>query len=224
MTLNELLINVSTDLHDYDPTDEGNSYVHWSKQQLIAYYNEAMCLIASTYKQNDFVVSRIIKLRAGISQDVCCNLLGAIVEQVDEFGNFIGHIRPMVKDKLNPWIGKACNVRPENYKVQNIYTTSEAPSQFEVNPPVPPVGSFYVKAKCSEPPNSLGINDLNKDISSCKYNPAVVQYMLYRALANETESGVDVSVADRHQKLFFDLLNVQVKSERYFKSAQGDNK
>jgi hypothetical protein len=211
MTLRQWLINLATQLGDYHPGNAALQFQHWPQGLLLSYYNDAACWIASQ-KPSDYIKTRIVKLQPGTTQVTCCALVGAVTEHVTSAGEYISTITTI--KKLPTWRGSGCS-SDADYSPLNAYRVDSDPDSFEIYPPVPSCGCYYVKIRCSNPPATLDASDLDKELPACKYSAALTEWALYRALSGETDTSL-ISNAQMHYKAFFDLLSIQQKAEQAF--------
>lgn len=220
MTLRSYLETIATSLGDFDKEDANSSYQHWSLDTLLTWYNEAMCIIA-TYKPGDFVKTKIMKLQPGTIQLPCCNQVGTAVEFTDARGKHISYLRPLdAKTAVRPWRGLSC-ITPiaSKYVPTNTWKMDGASDSFEIYPPAPEFGNYYVKFRCVQSPAGLTTAELDSDQKDCRYNAPAAEWILFKALSGETDTQL-IASAQLHYKAFFDLLGVQVKSMDKFMAQQ----
>lgn len=215
MSLRSFIESVSRSLGDYDSENAGNSFIHWSEADLLRWYNEAMCLIA-TYKPQDFAKTKILRLRPGTTQFACCNNIGSTVALVTKDGEHIKYLRSSTaKITQNPWRGRKCSTNAAGYEPDNVIKIDDSGDTFEIHPPVPDKGGYYVQIRCVQSPAAMTAADLDGETSDCRYDAAARQWMLFSALSGQTDSGM-LNAAQIHYKAFWDMLGIQQKSmERY---------
>jgi hypothetical protein len=200
MKVGQFLDTIATQLNDFDPSDASNSYVSWSKSLLASYATDAYCVIAAL-KPEEFISTRIVKLQPGTTQTTCCTVVGGITEYTDSTGAYISRINPL---KMPPtWRGSARTTG--HYKPESTYRASGDPTSFDIFPPVPSTGSYYVKIRCSQAPDEINPNDLTADLPPCKYKAAVNEWVMYRALSGDNDSA-SINLAQLHYKAFNDIM------------------
>lgn len=215
MTLDVWLKNLSTQLGDFQEDDSSQQFVHWPKDLLLSYYNDAVGVIASL-KPQDYTTTQIVRLLPGSTQTTCCTRIGPVTEFVDKYGRFISRIR--ASKKASTWLGTdAC--ADGCYKPDGTYKLDEALNSFEISPPVPETGEYYVKVRCSGAPPALTEADLANPVPPSKYSAAITEWALYRAFSGETDLAL-LNMAQLHYKVFSDLLGLQMKAETAFLKAQ----
>lgn len=222
MTLRNYLSNIAKSLGDFDEEDASAQFKHWSLSTLLDWYNEAMCIIA-THKPQDFVKTKVMKLQAGTTQVSCCKQVGAAIEYTDARGQHIGYLRPLDgKSAVRPWRGSSCAPQiTAAYAPTNVWRMDSASDSFEIYPPVPNAGDYYVKIRCVETPAAKDIGNLDEDQGDCRYCAAAYEWVLYKALSAETDAGM-LQAGQTHYKAFFDIIGVQIKSMERFNAQQNN--
>jgi hypothetical protein len=220
MKLSQLLDDVASDLGDWPDKGGPRSFRNWSRELLISRFNEANCLIATTYKPKDFHSTKIVKLAYGSLQDfsACCQNVVSISEQVSADGQLVTTLSTSTKKNARDWNAiwskKACAtaVPGKPYVIDQVMRNQGTTAVFSVSPPVPYGTDAYVKLVCGGVPGQ--VTDLNADVSSCKYLAAIRSYMLSTALAKETESQLAQNSSKDHFNRFLGLLGAQAKMEK----------
>lgn len=216
MTLRDFLTNVARTLADVNDSDPAQSFTHWPLLQLLTWYNEAQCIIAE-YKPQDFTVTKVLRLQGGSTQNPCCKMVGDVTEYVAADGAHIAYVRPLAKKQVGSWRGKNCQTDAE-YAPTNVWRIDNSTTSFEVFPPVPNTGEYYVKIRCVESPKELTFAEFDTQLT-CRYSPATAEWMLWKALSGDTDTAMH-NVAQMHAKMFFDLMGVQQRSEQNFFAKQ----
>ena len=215
MFVSSWLKNIATQLSDYQEEDASQQFVHWSKDLLLSYYNDASCYIASL-KPQDYIRPVVVRLLPGSTQNTCCAVVGNVTEHVTESGSYISRILNV--KSLPTWKGTAVCATTGSYAPQQTYRSSEALNSFDIYPPVPSTGAYYVKILCSQAPNEVSVANLAVQMPPCKYNAAITEWVLYRALSGETDTAL-ISASQLHYKAFTDLMGIQSKAEMAFQKA-----
>ena len=101
--MENLLLSYAQDLDDAYP---GYEFSIWSRQQLLTYFNEALCLIAA-HRPDMFVEQKVVKVEPCSNYlDVCdCVKVLDVLGQSDKHGNNIKPF-PKRKGKTSSWTGK----------------------------------------------------------------------------------------------------------------------
>lgn len=219
MTLQQYLDGLASQLGDFDASDAGSSYVHWSRDTLLNWFNEAHCLVA-TYCPQDFVTTKIVKLQPGTSQFPCCKHTGSAIEFVNAGGGHISYLTTLTaKTASKPWRGAACFSKSSlSYKPKTTWKMDAGSDSFEVYPPVPANGDYYIKIRCVQQPAALDVGNFADELD-CRYTGAISEWVMYKALSGENDSQL-IPSAQMHYKAFFDILKIKVQALRDFdKSA-----
>lgn len=215
MQVAEWLETTALSLSDFQAGSPDQQFVHWPKVLLLAHFNEAICYIASL-KPQDFIRPVVVRLQPGSTQVTCCDVVGAVTQHVNEAGSFISRIQS--SKTIPTWKGtKTCAVDGV-YVPQQTYRSSEAPNSFDIYPPVPAAGAYYVKILCSQAPEAVVEGDLTAEMPSCKYYAAINEYVMFKCMSGETDTAL-ISGSQLHYKAFTDLMGIQTKAETAFQKA-----
>lgn len=223
MTLHDWLRTIAFALSDDQP---GRPFQRYPVKDLLAAYNDAICLIASR-RPDLFTELRIVHLTAGRHQDVrgcCVNVLG-VLEQTDEAGNILrtidGSRKTSTTVKRN-WKKPSCLPRPENgYLVSTADIDPNLNGRFTVEPPVPCGVDAYVRIKCVEAPCALDETMVNMTFDgNCTMNSAAWHYVLARMLSGDNFEGSSQTTAQYHYRMFFDVLGIQYEAEKLIESPE----
>jgi hypothetical protein len=149
-----------------------------------------------------------------VTQQACCKVTGAITEQVDHAGNHIGYIRAITNGSPMRWNKAHCS---GEYRVTSTYNAAKSGNSFDVNPPVPKEGAYYVKLQCFSVPAEVGDGDLDSNLNDTRFIPALKQWVLFRALTSSRDGASERTDAARHEKSFYTILGVQYKMEQTIK-------
>lgn len=196
MSISSLIDHIAESLNDREN-------ITWSRSFLLTAVTEGFCL-AAKFRPDMFVKTVTVKLNPGRIQRVCeCSVIKNIVAQVDKFGNEIKTI-PRIENKLaNRWTGKRrCSA---GYSVEGYTFDKTNNQEFEVSPPVPHGETVYVQLSCV-----LKTDGLTEDSEApdCGLEAAVVQWVLFRALAVDNQD-VSMSSANIHRQQFDAMLERQ---------------
>jgi hypothetical protein len=212
MTLDQWLRLTAIQLSDFSDSQPDQQHIHWPKDLLLSYYNDATAYIASL-KPADHVTTVVIRLLPGSTQNTCCEFVGKVTEQVDSVGNFIANIRSI---KTTPtWLGSTVCNTSNTYSPSATYRIDDAPASFAIWPPVPATGAYYVKIRCSQAPAPITSANLSVALPASKFSAAITEWALYRALSGETDTAL-MNAAALHYKAFFELLGLQNKAAAAF--------
>lgn len=219
MTFKDWLRSVAAALSDDEP---GRPFQRYTLKDLILAYNDAICLVAS-FRPDLFTELKITKLEAGYVQDVrgCCTNVLDVLYQTDEKGNVIRKIDG-TKNKTTVakrnWSKPSCfsQSSEECYVISYATIDNALNGRFFVEPAVPCDCDAYVQIKCVEAPCPLDETQQNMEFNGdCKMNAAAWHYVLARMLSGDNFEGSLQRTASAHYKMFFEILNIQMKSEEY---------
>lgn len=224
MTLKEWLRTIAFALSDDQPS---RPFQRYPVKDLIAAYNDAICLIAS-YRPDLFTELRTVHLTAGRHQDVrgCCVNILDVIEQTDEAGNIIRDltgVRDTTTTVKRKWKKPSCLPRPTEdfYLISNATIDPNLNGRFIVDPPVPCDVDAYVRVKCVEAPCELDETLIEGEFNgSCKMNSAAWHYVLARMLSGDNFEGSNQTTAQYHYRMFFDVLGIQQKAEQLIESPE----
>lgn len=216
-TANALLIKTARDLNDYTDNNPNKQFQRWGKEQLLSYWNEALCLMY-TFNPSKFKCVRVAKLSYGIntSFDDCKRVL-SIIGVSDKDGNVLYEVEQDKGDKTLKWGG----YRPINcprvehtkdFKLKGYRIASDKDGSIFVNPPIPFGKDVYIKYMCEVPPEPMDLADLDAEVGTedCSDVSAGIHWALFRALMVDEESQSSTVLADKHLQLFLKLCEVKV--------------
>jgi hypothetical protein len=216
MLLSQVLDDLAVDLND---AEEGHAFQTWTRGQLLAYLNEALCN-AFTLNPSLFSETIVIQLQAGSDQQPCdCTILHCIIGQTDAQGTLLGGYLPRRSNAATyAWSKPGCPAPAGGpFRLTGYNFDPLENGGFSVTPPVPPGVKVYVKARCSTLPEAFTSADLDTECCSgrggsdtdCRMVTAARQWVLFRAHMVDEQSLSSVNTAMIHLKLYFQLLNVQ---------------
>lgn len=206
-SLQDLVVQVSTDLNDYAA---GHEFTTWTESQLSAYVLEGL-QVAFTFRSDLFLHSVVVELVAGSSiQRPCdCTQIRRVYGICTKEGRLLYGIRKRKSSDKLQWYGKTCPVNPKYWKARDYYIDAEGDTFFIE--PAPPVGqSTYVLVECAQAPT---MDDLENGYEiPTELQAAAIQWALYRAKSVDSENNSTIfSVAEKHKETCFQLLQVQMQ-------------
>lgn len=224
---------VAASLNDDKPNAPFKRY---ALKDLVAYYNDALCLIAK-HRPDLFAEVANVKLQCGSLQDVrkCCEVVLGVIAQVDAYGNTIKNLTENKKTDTKVkslWDKPSCLSRgkvdpttgnPLDYVVDTVTIDELAPGHFTVTPPVPVGTDAYLLIRCVKSPCAITeaavLDGTAKFGTDCGYLAAVRFYVLGWALTGDRHSEAAQGEATRSFKLFFDWLGVAEKQDEKYERA-----
>ena len=104
-TIHDLIVRSARDLNDYTDHSPNKQFQRWSEEQLMGYWNEAMCVMYSL-NPSKFKCAKVAKLKPGINQVFeGCEKVLSIVGVCDEDGNVLYEVERDKGDKKLKWGG-----------------------------------------------------------------------------------------------------------------------
>lgn len=215
MLTDTILSGLASDLGDDEP---GHEFSRVSRDQLLTYLNEGLCLIGSL---NPGLRSKptILELDEGSEQTLgCCGRLSNVIGQVDENGNVIARLSKSSLTAVVRWTKAPClssNASGPTFRLKS-YTNSAADSRFfTVDPPVPPGTRVLLKVICSRNDGTYQVGD-ELDETDCANITAAKFWVLFRAHFIDNESSPEYQKAMAAAKMFFQLINVKYRADMLY--------
>lgn len=189
--------------------DAGN--IRWTEQELLDWLNQAMIEV-TTFKPQAYVKTETVALVAGVKQILPADgtLLVNIERNLGTNGTTVGPVvgstsRQLLDDFKPDWPQATAAAEAKHYMYD-----AKNPKVFYVYPPQPTGNGLqgYVEmVYCAIPPRVGLAQNIALDDS---YEPALMNYMLYRAFAKDAEFSGNVALADVHYKTFLAELGAKV--------------
>lgn len=219
MSLYEFLRTVAAQLGDDRP---GSPFRRYALKDLIAYYNEALCFVA-THRPDLFTDYVVMKLDTGSFQDAkCCGCQSnlSVVAQIDADGNTIKDLTDASSsgtDKAK-WYRAPCRTTANGATtplITSITIESGVNGVFTVTPPVPAGVDMWVKLKCARSaPQTTGAEvAAGASLAACTWLPALRSYVLYRALQGDRHAVGATTEARQELRAVYDYLGLKYKQE-----------
>lgn len=221
-TINDLLIRTARDLNDYTDHAPNKQYQRWTQEQLLGYWNEALCVMFSL-NPSKFKCAKVAKLRPGINQvfDECKRVL-SIVGVCDEEGNVLYEIEQDKADKKLKWGGfrpRKCATpfqHSRDFKLTSYRIATEQDGSVFVSPAVPYGVDVHLKFMCETPPVPFELSNLSADVdqTNCSDVTFGVHWVLFRALMVDEESQSSNALATQHLNLFLKLVEIKTELDK----------
>lgn len=218
MTVNQIILDVSTDLNDQL---NGYEYISWSYTQLLSYLKESLGYITEALFDSDSGGVKLYQHETDPSllwQSVCDCKTITRVSLINSDGTYktlrlINDDPKMMWTECNPSVcGGGC--------IDSYIINKNDRSLFRLLPPT----SYPVKVavECYSK-QDIDI-DLSTDIDKAYIAP-IKQWMLYRALSVDSENNQAIfTLAQTHQQTYFSLvkeLNQKYITERAYNDRMG---
>lgn len=220
-TTSDLLISTARDLNDYTDGIPNKQFQRWSQDQLLDYWNEALCVMY-TLNPSKFKATRVEKLSPGINQvfEGCKRVL-SIVGVSDKDGNVLYEVEQEKGDKKLSWGGfrpRHCATfkHSRDFKLTSYRIAAEKDGSVFVSPAIPYGVDVYMKYVCETPPAKFELHDLGADVkqSNCADVALGVHWVLFRALMVDEESQSSNALATQHLNLFLKLIDAKVEVDK----------
>ncbi|MFV0512496.1 MAG: DUF6682 family protein [Jhaorihella sp.] len=218
-TVRALLDQVATTLCD----PEG---VHWTEEELLGYFNEALCEIAGL-RPDAFVKRVSLKLKPGAQQKLpsCYVDLVKVNGNLDQSGVVTDQEATKTVSTAGDRLGakfKCANEVAETFDgISGYKVTAASHGYFTVDPPVPEGTKAYLDAMVYVAPPSFELEDLDdpKCVLPCIYDAQIVDWILKRAYEKDTESQWAVSRASYHFQAFRIGMNADYRAASRLRSG-----
>lgn len=220
-TINDLIVRAARDLNDYTDGVPNKQFQRWSQEQLLGYWNEALCVMYSL-NPSKFKGSKVAKLTPGMNQVFSeCKRVLSVIGVSDEDGNVLYEIEHEQGDRKLRWGAyrpTRCQSFTHNrdFKLQSYRILTDKDGSLMVKPAVPYGMDIHLKFTCETPPCEFKMNNLDADVeaANCIDIAMGVHWVLFRALMIDEESQSSTGLANQHLTLFFKLLDVKTETDK----------
>ena len=207
-----LLLSYAQDLNDAYP---GHEFSIWSEEQLLGFFNEALCLIAA-HRPDMFTELKVVKVEPCSNYlDLCdCEKVLDVLGQSNAKGN---NIRPIQrrKERATVWIGsKKKQDFTDRITEYELLDKSNLVRVFPQN--LDPTKDIYVVVRCSISPKTYALDDEAPD-ERCAFLAAARHWVLYNAKMIDGEfSQTMQSQAKEHREMFTAILQMVKQADDQF--------
>lgn len=220
-TINDLIVRAARDLNDYTDEVPNKQFQRWSQEQLLGYWNEALCVMF-TLNPSKFKSTKVAKLQPGMNQVLDdCGRVRSVIGVSDKDGNVLYEIELDKSDHKLKWGGfrpRHCSSFTHNrdFKLTHYRILTDKDGSVMVKPSIPYGVDIYLKFMCENPPREFEMNRLDADTSeaNCGDIAMGVHWVIFRALMVDEESQSSTSLATQHLNLFFKLLEVKTETDK----------
>lgn len=202
--MRQLLLSYAQDLNDAYP---GYEFSIWSQEQLLGFFNEALCLIAA-HRPDMFTELKVVKVEPCSNYlDLCdCEKVLDVLGQSNAKGN---NIRPIQrrKERATVWTGsKKKQEFTDRITEYELLDKSNLVRVFPQN--LDPTKDLYVVVRCSISPKTYSLGDEAPD-ERCAFLAAARHWVLYNAKMIDGEfSQSTQSQAKEHREMFTAILQM----------------
>ena len=202
--MRQLLLSYAQDLNDAYPNHE---FSIWSQEQLLGFFNEALCLIAA-HRPDMFTELKVVRVEPCSNYlDLCdCEKVLDVLGQSNAKGN---NIRPIQrrKERATVWTGsKKKQEFTDRITEYELLDKSNLVRVFPQN--LDPTKDLYVVVRCSISPKTYSLDDEAPD-ERCAFLAAARHWVLYNAKMIDGEfSQTMQSQAKEHREMFTAILQM----------------
>ena len=214
--MRQLLLSYAQDLNDAYPNHE---FSIWSQEQLLGFFNEALCLIAA-HRPDMFTELKVVRVEPCSNYlDLCdCEKVLDVLGQSNAKGN---NIRPIQrrKERATVWTGsKKKQEFTDRITEYELLDKSNLVRVFPQN--LDPTKDIYVVVRCSISPKTYALDDEAPD-ERCAFLAAARHWVLYNAKMIDGEfSQTMQSQAKEHREMFTAILQmVKQADDQYDKKV-----
>lgn len=216
--MRQLLLSYAQDLNDAYP---GYEFSIWSQEQLLGFFNEALCLIAA-HRPDMFTELKVVRVEPCSNYlDLCdCEKVLDVLGQSNAKGN---NIRPIQrrKERATVWTGsKKKQEFTDRITEYELLDKSNLVRVFPQN--LDPTKDLYVTIRCSISPKTYSLDDEAPD-ERCAFLAAARHWVLYNAKMIDGEfSQTMQSQAKEHREMFTAILQmVKQADDQYDEKLRG---
>ena len=216
--MKRLLLSYAQDLNDAYP---GHEFSLWSQEQLLGFFNEALCLIAA-HRPDMFTELKVVRVEPCSNYlDLCdCEKVLDVLGQSNAKGN---NIRPIQrrKERATVWTGsKKKQEFTDRITEYELLDKSNLVRVFPQN--LDPTKDIYVVVRCSISPKTYALDDEAPD-ERCAFLAAARHWVLYNAKMIDGEfSQTMQSQAKEHREMFTAILQmVKQADDQYDEKLYG---
>lgn len=216
--MKRLLLSYAQDLNDAYP---GYEFSIWSQEQLLGFFNEALCLIAA-HRPDMFTELKVVKVEPCSNYlDLCdCEKVLDVLGQSNAKGN---NIRPIQRRKERATVWTGANKKQEFTDRITEYELLDKSNLVRVFPQnLDPTKDLYVTLRCSTSPKTYSLDDEAPD-ERCAFLAAARHWVLYNAKMIDGEfSQTMQNQAKEHREMFTAILQmVKQADDQYDEKLRG---
>ena len=216
--MRQLLLSYAQDLND---AYQNHEFSIWSQEQLLGFFNEALCLIAA-HRPDMFTELKVVRVEPCSNYlDLCdCEKVLDVLGQSNAKGN---NIRPIQrrKERATVWTGsKKKQEFTDRITEYELLDKSNLVRVFPQN--LDPTKDIYVVVRCSISPKTYALDD-EAPGERCAFLAAARHWVLYNAKMIDGEfSQTMQSQAKEHREMFTAILQmVKQADDQYDEKTLG---
>lgn len=213
MTLNEYLNGLAQDFKDDAPNYE---FTQFPREQLIRWINDGLCALTA-FRPDLFSQTREIELVPGAEQKLEGCLFSSVRAQLNERGEEMGSVRRVSDSAMLGWNKpQVCKAVNGAYRLTGFRFDPAQKDSFYAEPPVPPGQKVIVRVVCATPPESLTLDDLDKELPEDCYRLLMVKHYVYAQGYGKESDQTNQSLATWHMNLWNGFLRGKIQADRAF--------
>lgn len=210
--MRNLLLSYAHDLNDAYP---GHEHSIWTAEQLLGFFNEALCLI-SAHRPDMFTELKVVKVDVCNGYlDLCdCVKVLDVLGQSDEKGR---NIRPIPRRKERATVWNGTKTKKEFTDLLTEYELLDKSNLVRVFPRnLDPTKPLYVTLRCSVEAKVYGLDDKAPD-ERCAFLAAARHWVLYNAKMIDGEFSQTLqSQAKEHREMFVGIMQLTKQNDEEF--------
>ena len=207
--MRKLLLSYAQDLNDAYP---GHEFSIWSPEQLLGFFNEALCLI-SAHRPDMFTELKVVKVEPCSNYlDLCdCVKVLDVLGQSDKNGK---NIRPVPRRKERATVWNGSKKKQEFTDIITEYELLDKSNLVRVFPHnLDPTKDIYVTLRCSVEAKTYSLDDEAPD-ERCAFLAAARHWVLYNAKMIDGEfSQTMQSQAKEHREMFVGIMQLTKQND-----------
>lgn len=207
--MKNLLLSYAQDLNDAYP---GHEFSIWSREQLLGFFNEALCLI-SAHRPDMFTELKVVKVEPCSNYLDLCNCIKVldVLGQSDKNGK---NIRPVPRRKERATVWNGSKKKQEFTDIITEYELLDKSNLVRVFPHnLDPTKDIYVTLRCSVEAKTYSLDDEAPD-ERCAFLAAARHWVLYNAKMIDGEfSQTMQSQAKEHREMFVGIMQLTKQND-----------
>jgi len=207
--MRKLLLSYAQDLND---AYSGHEFSIWSPEQLLGFFNEALCLI-SAHRPDMFTELKVVKVEPCSNYlDLCdCVKVLDVLGQSDKNGK---NIRPVPRRKERATVWNGSKKKQEFTDIITEYELLDKSNLVRVFPHnLDPTKDIYVTLRCSVEAKTYSLDDEAPD-ERCAFLAAARHWVLYNAKMIDGEfSQTMQSQAKEHREMFVGIMQLTKQND-----------
>lgn len=207
--MRKLLLSYAQDLNDAYP---GHEFSIWSTEQLLGFFNEALCLI-SVHRPDMFTELKVVKVEPCSNYlDLCdCVKVLDVLGQSDKNGK---NIRPVPRRKERATVWGGSRKKQEFTDTITEYELLDKSNLVRVFPHnLDPTKDIYVTLRCSVEAKMYSLDDEAPD-ERCAFLAAARHWVLYNAKMMDGEFSQTMQTqAKEHREMFVGIMQLTKQND-----------